>query len=101
MLLPQNQHPNGGHGEWESLRDGLTSLQQNSLPQNPKLKNTEGLMTLPKKQPLVLTKPSLPLTKGMAQQMRMICMLATKVVVGVFELESVCERGPPKQSDAK
>ena len=58
-------------------------------------------MTQPKKQPLVLKKPSLPPTKGMVQEICLICMLATKVVVSVFGLESVYQRGPPKQTDAK
>ena len=55
-------------------------------------------MTLPNKQPLVLTKPSLPLTEGMVQEIRLICTLATKVVVRVIWSESVCQRGPTKQS---
>ena len=67
----------------------------------PKPRAVEGLMTLPNKQPLVLTKPNLPLTKEMVQEMRLICMLATKVVVSVFRSESVCQRGPTKQSDAQ
>ena len=92
----------------DAVTEGLTSLQQNVLsnqchahPQNPKLRNAEGLMTQPKKQPLVLTKPTLPATKGMVQEIGLICMLATKVVVSVFGLESVCQHGPPRQSDAK
>ena len=56
-------------------------------------------MTLPQHQPLVLTKHSLPPTKGMVQEIRLICMLATKVVVSVFGVESVCQRGPPKQNE--
>ena len=58
-----------------------------------------NLLTLPQQQPLVLTKHSLPPTKGMVQEIRLICMLATKVVVSVFGVESVCQRGPPKQNE--
>ena len=108
MVLLQNQHPNGGHNEWGSLLSGLTGLQQNvqpnqghAQPRHSELRNAEGLMTLSKKQPLVLTKPSLPQTNGMVQEMRLNCMLDTKLVVSVFGLESVCQRGPATQSDAK
>ena len=45
--------------------------------------------------------PSLPPTKWMVQEIRLICMLASKVVVNVFGLKSVCQRGRPKQTDAK
>ena len=48
----------------------------------------------------VLTKPNLPVAKKMVQEMGLICMLSTKVVVSVFGLQSICLRGPPKQSDA-
>ena len=81
--------------------DMFLRAQWHAQVQNPELRNAEGLMTQPKKQPLVLMKPSLPPTKGMVQEIRLICMLATKVVVSIFGLESVCQRGPPKQSDAK
>ena len=77
-------------------------MQQNVVPnqpQNPELRNAEGLMTLPQQMPLVLTKHSLPPTKGMVQVIRLIGMLATKVVVSVFGVESVCQRGPPKQNE--
>ena len=56
-------------------------------------------MTLPQHQPLVLTKHSLPPTKGMVQEIRLICMLATKVVVSAFGVESVCQCRPPKQNE--
>ena len=82
-VLEQNVLPNEGHAQ----------------PQNPELRKAEGLMTLPHKRPLVMTKHSLPPTKGMVQEIRLICMLATKVVVSVFGLESVCQRGPPKQNE--
>ena len=73
--------------------------QGHAQPQNPEVRNAEGLMTPPQKQPLVLTKHSLPPTKGMVQEIRLICMLATKVVVSVFGFESVCQRRPPKQNE--
>ena len=56
-------------------------------------------MTLTQKRPLVLTKHSVAPTKEMVQEIRLICMLATKVVVSVFGLESVCQHGPPKQNE--
>ena len=80
----------------------MTGLQQNVLPnqpQNPELRNAEGLMTQPQHQPLVLTKRSRAPTKGMVHEIRLICMLATKVVVNVFGVESVCQREPPKQNE--
>ena len=70
-------------------------------PQDQEPGNAEGSITLPKKQPLVLTEPGLPLAMGMVQEMRLTCMLATKVVVSVFGFERVCTRGPPRQCDAK
>ena len=72
LMLPQNQHANRGHSEWESLWDGLKGLQPNVLPnqghsqpQPPEVRNAEGLMTQPKKQPLILTTARFPPMKRM------------------------------------
>ena len=85
----------------ESLRrvDRPASNVLQNQPQNRDVRNAEGLMTLPQHQPLVPTKHILPPTKGMVQEIRLICMLATKVVVSVFGVKSVCQRGPPKQNE--
>ena len=66
--MQKNASPNEGHAQ----------------PQNSEVKNAKGLMTLPKKQPLVLTQPCLSPMKMMVHEMRLICMLATQVVVNVL-----------------
>ena len=39
--------------------------------------------------------------EGMVQEICLNFLLATKVVVSVFGLESVCQRGPPKQNEPR
>ena len=78
---------------WWKRVDGLTGLQQNVLPnqghaqpQIAELRNAEGLMTLPQKQPLVPTRQSLPPTKGMVQEIRLICFLILFLQKKIFKI---------------
>ena len=91
MVLPQNYHPNGGYGEWESFL-GPIDRRATKFPAKPgpypaskpraeKRRKVDDPAQEAARGP---DEAQSSAHEGLVQEMLLICMLATKVVVSVF-----------------